>query len=125
MKREIILKPFLFLIFLALTSCSSDDLVEKSLPGEWIEVYPVSDRTILIFTSQNRLTRIDGEGNQEEYTYKIDGDAIILSLNDGQEGSTELYFNKIEPGRFKIGNVYPSIPENEEVIMTFEKKLNY
>lgn len=125
MKGGIILKRFLLLIFLALTSCGSDDLVEKSLPGEWVEVYPISDRTLLIFTSQNRLTRIDGEGHQEEYTYKIDGDTIILSLNDGQEGSTTLYFNKIEPGMFKIGNLYPSVPENEEVIMTFEKNMVY
>ncbi len=113
------------MIFLALISCGSDDLVEESLHGEWVEVFPVSDRTILVFTSRNRLNRIDGEGSQEEYTYTVEGDAIILSLADGQEGSTKLYFNLIEPERFEIGNLYPSIPENEEVIMIFEKNSFY
>lgn len=123
MEKTITVKVFLLMIVVSLISCGSDDLVEASLPGEWVEASPVADRTILIFTLKNRVSRIDGEGNQEEYIYSLDGDTITLSLADGQEGSTELYFNKIEPGRFKIGNLYPSIPENDEVVMIFEKSM--
>lgn len=108
------------MILVTVTSCGSDELVEKNLRGEWIEVTPVEDRTTLIFTAENLMSRIDGEGNQENYTYRIDGNAIFLSLA-GQQGTTELYFNKIEPGRFKIGNLYLSTPESDEVIMVFER----
>ncbi len=121
MKKALIFKGLLVMILVTLTSCETDDLVEKNLRGEWIEVSPVTERTTLIFSSENKMSRIDGEGNREEYTYRIDGDSIFLSLTEGQEGSTELYFNKLDPARFKIGNLYPSIPESEEVIMTFER----
>jgi hypothetical protein len=121
MKKIIILKAFLVLVLFCSISCDKDDSIEKTLPGEWIEVEPVSDRTTLIFSSQNSLTRIDGEGNEENYNYEIKDDAIFLSLASGQEGSSELFFQKLDPGRFRIGNLYPSIPEGEEVIMTFER----
>ncbi len=121
MKKIIILKVFLVLFLFCAISCDKDDSIEKTLPGEWIEVAPVSNRTTLIFSSQNRLTRIDGEGNEEDYIYEIKDDAIFLSLVSGQEGSTELFFQKLDPGRFRIGNLYPSIPEGEEVNMTFER----
>lgn len=104
-----------------LTSCETDDLAEKNLRGEWIELSPVANRTTLIFSSENKVTRIDSEGNQENYFYRIEGGSIFLSTSEGQEGGTALYFDKVDPMRFRIGNLYPSIPEDEEVIMTFEK----
>lgn len=100
----------------------TDEDIEESLAGQWLEVAPVSDRTVLIFSSGNNLTRIDEDGNSEDYTYRIEDDSIFLSTSEGQEGSTELYFNKTEPGRFIIGNLYVSIPEGEPVNMTFERQ---
>lgn len=121
MKKTIFLKALLVLILLVAASCGGDDVPEESLAGEWIEVEPVEGRTILMFSSQNRVSRIDGEGNRENYVYRIEGDSIFLSLAEGQEGSSELYFNKADVGWFRIGNLYPSIPENEEIFMVFER----
>lgn len=123
MKETMTIKVFLLMIVISLISCGSDDLAEAGLAGEWVEVSPVADRTVLVFALEDRLSRIDGEGNQEEYIYSLEGDTITLSLADGQEGSTKLYFNEIEPGRFEIGNLYPSIPESDEVVMLFEKSM--
>jgi hypothetical protein len=120
MRKNLILKTIVVLVLFCLISCDKDDSIEKTLPGEWIEVEPVSNRTTLIFSSENRLTRIDGEGNEENYIYEIKDDAILLSLASGEVGSSELFFQKLDPGRFRIGNLYISIPE-EEAIMTFER----
>lgn len=122
MKKRLILNVLMVVLALSGSSCMSDEAIEESLAGQWLEVAPVSDRTILIFSSGNNLTRIDGDGNSEKYTYSIDGDAIFLTTAEGQEGATELYFNKTEPGRFIIGNLYVSIPEGEPVNMTFERQ---
>jgi hypothetical protein len=99
----------------------SDEDIEDSLIGKWYEVHPEIDRTILEFSSGNRLTRTDGDGNFQEYSYRIDGNSIFLSI-EGQEGSSELYFNKTEPGRFMIENLYVSTPERDPVYMIFEKQ---
>lgn len=109
------------MFLVSLISCGGDDVVEDRLVGEWVEVEPVNDRTTLIFSLENRLSRIDGEGNRENYIYRVEGDAIFLSLAEGQEGSSELYFEKIDRRRFRIENLYPSIPENEAVYMVFER----
>lgn len=121
MKKSIILKTLLLFVLVTVISCDRDEREENTLPGEWVEVQPVRNRTTLIFASGKRLTRIDGEGNEEYYTYEIDGDSIFISLVSGQEGSTELFFKKLDPGRFRIGNLYASTPESEEVIMVFER----
>ena len=121
MKKQIVLRCIMGFLLFSTISCTTNEDVENSLRGEWVEIAPVSDRSILIFSSENRLKRIDGEGNEENYIYRIDGDSIFLSLASGEEGSTELYFKKVDPGRFRIGNLYPSIPESEEIIMVFER----
>ncbi|WP_029035770.1 hypothetical protein [Salinimicrobium terrae] len=121
MNRAAILKTLLILVLFASISCDKDEQLEGSLSGEWSEVEPVRDRTTLIFTSGNRLTRIDGEGNEEYLKYEIKDDSILLSLASGQEGTSELFFQKPEQGRLRIGNLYPSIPENQEVILVFER----
>lgn len=118
------IKTFSLLIMvlgLLQTGCDREELVQRSLPGEWGEVFPEADRTILIFSDQNTMTRVDAMGNSEEYTYELDKDSIHLKSISDTQGTTTLYFNKIEPGRFKIGNLYPSIPEAEPIHMLFEK----
>lgn len=121
MKTNIRIK-FLTLViaFLGLSGCMSDEDLEESLRGEWVEVYPQSDRTTLIFTSGNKMTLIDGDDYTEVYNYRIDGDEIYLRLA-GSEDETALSFDKLDLGRFNIGNLYPSIPESDpENYMTFE-----
>lgn len=121
MKKQVVFRFLSVMLILSGVSCMSDEDVEESLTGNWVEVSPVSDRTILTFSSGNKLTRTDEDGYTEVYIYRIEDDSIFLSI-EGQEGSTELYFNKTEPGRFIIGNLYVSIPEDEPVYMTFEKQ---
>jgi len=69
----------------------------------------------------NRLLRIDGEGNEEVYNYRIEGNTLYLSLASGLEGSSELLLEQINDNKLKIGNWYPSIPEAEPVFIIFER----
>lgn len=121
MKKRNIFIVILLGVVLSLVGCNRDDIVEKSLPGEWVEVWPESDRTALIFTAE-RMTRVDAAANEEIYTYEVKGDSIYLQSVESAEGTSVLYFNKLEPGRFKIGNLYPSTPESEPLHMIFEKE---
>ncbi len=91
--------------------------MEKSLTGEWDEVYPKPGRTVLVFSSQNKMTLFGEDGYSDIYTYRIDGDEIFLS-QEGSEGETALFFDKVDPSRFRIGNLYPSV--NSDLFMTFE-----
>lgn len=122
MKTNIITKFIVLVLTLSgVVGCMNDEDIEESLTGEWVEVYPQSERTTLIFTANNKMTLIDGEGYTEIYTYRIDGDEIYLSL-EGSEGETALSFDKLDPGRFNIGYLYPSIPESDpNKFMTFER----
>lgn len=94
---------------------------EQTILGTWIESAPEPDRTTLHFAQNNRLTRIDGEGNSEEYIYRIEDNILFLSLASGQEGSTELIFEQINQNRIKVENLYPSFPEAERTFIIFER----
>ena len=102
-------------------ACSKDRDDERSILGTWIESSPVPDRTILHFSENNRLTRIDGDGNAEEYIYRIDDNTLFLRLASGQEGSSELFFEQINENRIKVENLYASIPEAEPTFIIFER----
>ncbi|MDX1762461.1 MAG: hypothetical protein R3218_09930 [Christiangramia sp.] len=112
----------LWMLFLTLFSCSVDRDDEASILGTWIETAPVADRTTLIFGVDNRLTRIDGEGNSEIYTYRIKDKTLYISLASGLEGSSEIFLEQINTNKLKTGNFYPSIPEAEPVFLIFERK---
>ena len=122
MKKRILINLIALVISFSFTGCSSDEQVEKSLGGEWVEVYPQMERTTLIFSANNTVTIIEaGSMVSEVYTYRIDGDKIFLSQGNS-ETETALSFNKLDPGRFNIGYLYPSIPESDpEKYMTFER----
>ncbi len=112
----------IFLIVLTI-SCSNDDGDDNNINGEWIENSPIENRTELIFSLPNRVTRIDTNGNyQDTYNYRIENDKIYLSSNyNGQEIIIEQYFKQIDNNHMEIGNLYASIGFNE-TIMTFSKK---
>lgn len=112
---------FIAFVCFGMTGCTNDEDVEESLKGEWVEVYPQNERTTLIFTSGNKMTLIDGDGFSEIYDYRIEDDMIYLSL-EGSEDETALLFDKLDPLRFNIGYLYPSIPESDpDKYMTFER----
>ena len=121
MKNYIFRGGLLLLLLLVYISCSKDLDDEQSILGTWIETAPDPDRTTLHFAQNNRLTRIDGDGNAEEYIYRIEGKILFLSLASGQEGSTELVFEQINRDRIKVENLYPSIPEAEPTFIIFER----
>lgn len=122
MKTNLFTRLFAFLVaIISFTACMTDEQVEDTLYGEWVEVYPQSFRTTLVFSSDRKMTLIDSEGYKEIYNFRIDGDEIFLSL-EGSEDETALMFDKLDPGRFNIGYLYPSIPESDpDKFMTFEQ----
>ncbi len=111
----------LFILFISLFSCSVDRDDEASILGTWIETAPVPDRTTLVFGINDRLTRIDGDGNAEIYFYRIEDKKLFLKLASGLEGSSELFFEQINTNKLKVGNLYGSIPEAEPVFIIFER----
>ena len=121
MKNGIFKRYLFLLITLTLLSCSKDMDDERSILGTWIESAPVPERTTLHFAENNRLTRIDGEGNAEEYIYRIDENTLFLSLGSRQEGATELFFEQINENRIKVENLYPSIPEAAPTFIIFDR----
>lgn len=121
MRSKLIVKIFALVFTVAIFGCSSDEQVERSLNGEWVEVYPQMERTTLIFSSSSNMRLIDEDGNSQDFNFRIDGDEIFLSPV-GSDVETPLSFNKLDPMRFNIGDLYPSIPESDpERFMTFEK----
>lgn len=109
-------------MFLSLISCSVDRDDEASISGTWIETSPVAERTTLVFGTNSRLTRIDGDGNAEIYIYRIEDRTLYLSLASGAEGTSEIFFEQINTNKIKTGNLYPSIPEMEPTFIIFERK---
>ncbi|MGI0105126.1 hypothetical protein [Salinimicrobium sp. WS361] len=121
MKKTVVLKTLLVLnIFLGF-SCDKNDAIEGTLPGTWIEVQPVYERTTLLFSSENKMVKIDGEGNEENFSYEIKGDSIHL-IKTGQEDVRRFFFKKLDPARFQIGNFYTTNPEVEGAFMIFERQ---
>ena len=121
MKNYIFKGCMFIMLVVAMVSCTNDRDDEPSILGTWIESAPMPDRTILVFTLNNRLTRIDGDGNAEEYNYRIEDNILYLSLASGQEGSSELIFEQINQNRIKVENLYGSIPEAERTFIIFER----
>ena len=113
---------FLCLLFTLFTGCSKDVDDEVSILGEWVEEAPVENRTELFFYSTNRVTRTT-DGSSEDYFYSLLDNSIVLRPdNDGDGGSSELFFRQMNENRFQIENLYVSIPEEEPTYMIFRRK---
>lgn len=121
MKKGILRNGLFMLLVMTIISCTVDRDDEPSILGTWIETAPVPDRTTLVFESQSRVIRIDGEDNAERFNYRIEGRAIILTLPDGG-GTSEIFFEQINTNKIKTGDFYPSIPEAEPVFIIFERE---
>lgn len=120
MKNAIFKANIFLLLPLLLLSCAKDRDDENSLLGAWIETAPVENRTELYFFEGNRLHRVTSEGNEDVYTYSLKEKAIIIR-SAAVEGESELFFEQMDANTFKIGNLYPSIPEMEPTFMIFER----
>lgn len=121
MKKGIFERCVFLLLFLVVCSCNTDKDDEASLLGTWIETAPIPERTTLVFGVNNRLTRIDGDGNEEVYNYRIEDKTLYLILASGVEGRSELFLEQINSDKLKTGNFYPSFPEAEPVFIIFER----
>lgn len=121
MKNYIFRSGLVLLLCIISIACSKDIDDERSILGTWIESSPVPERTTLHFGENNRLTRIDGDGNSEEYIYRIEDNTLFLSLASGEEGSSELFFEQINENRIKVENLYVSIPEAEPTFIIFDR----
>ena len=121
MKNYIFRSGLILLLSVVSIACSKDLDDERSILGTWVESSPVPERTTLHFGENSRLTRIDGDGNSEEYIYRIENNTLFLSLASGQEGSSELFFEQINENRIKVENLYVSIPEAEPTFIIFDR----
>lgn len=113
-----------FVVFVSciFTGCSTDVDDELSLLGEWVEESPVENRTELFFYSGNRVT-MTTDSISEDYVYRLGEEAIFLRHDDETvSNETELYFRQINENTFQIGNLHPSIPEQEPTFMIFRRK---
>jgi hypothetical protein len=122
MKTKFLPYIFLFLSITALMSCTKDRDDEQSILGAWVETAPVEGRTEIYFSPGDRLTIIDSDGTSEEFIYKIKDGSIYLELAGDVEGYSEIYFEMINENKFKIGNLYGSIPEAEPIFLIFERQ---
>lgn len=122
MKKSIFSVAFFLLLGLIMVSCSTDVDDEQTLLGIWVEISPVPQRTELFFHAGNRVTRTSVDGSSETYNYQINDNRIVLSLTGDLEGTSDLFFEQVDRDMFRIGNLYPYIPEAEPVILVFERK---
>ena len=116
--------PIAMLFLFALwAGCSKDMDDEPSLLGNWIEESPVAERTELYFHSGNRLSIKKSESITDNFSYRIDGDRIVIWMEGESEtdGSSTLYFRQLDENTFQIENLYPSIPEMEPSYMIFTR----
>ena len=90
--------PIAILFLFALwAGCSRDMDDEPSLLGNWIEESPVAERTELYFHSGNRLSIKKSESITDNFSYRIDGDRMVIWMEGESEtdGSSTLYFRQL------------------------------
>lgn len=112
----------LFLLISTVTSCTKDMDDEISLLGNWYETDPVPGRTELLFSTGNKLTIIDGDGETKQYDYRILEETIILTPANDPETRVELRFSQIDQHTIKMESFYPKMPEAPLQFIIFERK---
>lgn len=117
------MKQILLLVLLALflvSSCSKDDN-ENNLNGIFIETSPVEGRTTLEF-QENIVTVLKQGGSKDRFEYQISGEKILLTPSWDKTISTEHSFEKVNNNQIKIGNLYPTLYNSPDMMITFERK---
>lgn len=107
----------LFVSMFAFNSCAKEE--STTLPkGIYSEVLPVAGRTQINFKSSSELIVVKSN-NSDNFNYKIVGNSINLSNNQGFNKNFE--YEQINQNEFKIENLYPEIPENTKTYINFKK----
>ena len=115
---------FIGLIFIiVLISCNKRNDNLPNLSGTFIEISPVKDRTQIEFLTGNKviINKSPKTGNGDKFIYVITNNSIKLTPTWDNSSSVELEFEILNNSKFKIENLYPSIPEAPKTYMIFEK----
>jgi hypothetical protein len=104
-------------------SCDKDDNTLPILSGTYTESSPVSGRSQMIFSGKDKVIIKESfqNGKNDEFTYRITTNAIMLTPAWDDSPGTELELEIISNNEFVIENLYPSIPENPKSYMAFKK----
>ena len=104
------------------SACSKDQQT-ISLSGKFNEMSPIMGRSQLEFIDGNLLIKSEtGSIYRDTFFYKIENDKIKLtSTSPVNSNSDEFYFELLNNSKFKIQNLYPSIPEVPLTYMTYQK----
>ena len=121
MNKKIVLIGIIF--FVGLISCSKDNDNLLNLTGTYTEILPVSERTQIEFLTENKMiiNKSPQTGTGDEFIFEITDNKIKLTPTWDNSSSVELEFEIINNSKFKIENLYPSIPENSKTYIIFEK----
>ena len=113
---------FICLIVLGLSSCRKNDQT-NTLSGKFNEISPISDRSQLEFTKPNILIKSEtGSPFRDSFKYDIVNNKIFLTPVWAKDIETsEFEFRIIDHSKFKIQNLYPSIPEYPQSYMIYNK----
>jgi len=119
--NKIVLIGLFFII--GLTSCNKENDNLLNLTGTFTEISPVNERTQIEFLTENTviINKSPQTGVGDKFTFIITNNSIKLTSTSDNSSSVELEFEIINDSKFKIENLYPSIPENPKTYMIFEK----
>ena len=119
--NKIALIGLIFII--GLISCNKENDNLLNLTGTYTEISPVIERTQIEFLTENKviINKSPQTGTGDEFTFTVTDNSIKLMPTWDNSSSVELEFEIISDSKFKIENLYPSIPENPKTYMIFEK----
>lgn len=106
------------------SSCNNDDDNNntQTLSGIYTETSPLNGRSQLNFVGGNTVIKTEqGNSAEDEFTYELQNNIIKLTPTFGNPTTTEFEIEIMDNSKFKIENLYPSIPEDPTTYMTFEK----
>ncbi len=113
MRKILVLSLLVLLVF----SCERDEKSRFS-NGTYTEVSPQAGRTKITFNSSSEVSIVKSNVINN-YKYRIEANKIRLSTENGYSETFD--FQIISDNEFKIENLYPDVPENPKVLMTFKK----
>jgi hypothetical protein len=120
MKRTLIIALVLTLSLIACTKDKNKTLA--TLSGIYTETSPVNGRSQLNFISSNQVIKKEtGSSTEDVFNYVIIDNKIKMTPTWDASYTAELGIKIISDSKFKIENLYPSIPESPTTFMIFEK----
>jgi hypothetical protein len=106
---------------LILSASCQENIASLHPQGSYVESDPVNGRSQLNFIDDHLVIKGKaGSTIEDTFNYQIKDGMILLTLLRSQL-STPFEFTAIDNNTFRIGNLYPSIPEALPILMTFKK----